>query len=568
MALTSTLFTGLSGLDVNQTRLNVVGNNIANVNTVAFKSSSVLFSPQFYVTDQPGSAPDSTFGGTNPSQHGLGAQVAAIETDFTPGAINSTGVDTQMAVNGNGFFVVNSNAGQQFTRDGSFALNSSNNLVTTGGAFVQGYGVDLNGNIINGNLQPITIPLGQLTETKATSNATLQGNLNAAGPAAGGATILSSQPIGTAAGTAPTPATALVNLRSTVIPPAPLVNVGDVLTLAGTRGSRNLPSNTLTIAPTTTVADLQTFINESLGIDTTVAEPGNPPPGATLQTTGTTAQITIVGNTGTDNALTMGAAGITDSNGTSPFTINSGTLGTFTDNPLGESTHTTITGYDSLGAPITVDVTTVLESKADTGNTWRFYATSPDNQGGTGPVVGTGTLTYDSSGKLKASTGTTLTISRTGTGAGTPVVMNLDFSKTTSLASTSSQIVMSNQDGEPIGSLSSFSVGGNGIITGSFTNGLTKTLGQVALASFNNPEGLINQGGNVYISGANSGVAIIGAPGSQDAGTVQAGALEESNVDISKEFINLIISSTGFSASSKVISTSNQLITDLLNSQR
>ena len=146
--------------------------------------------------------------------------------------------------------------------------------------------------------------------------------------------------------------------------------------------------------------------------------------------------------------------------------------------------------------------------------------------------------------------------------------MNLDFSKMTSLASTSSQVVMSNQDGEPIGTLSSFSVGAMAIISGSFTNGLTKSLGQVAMASFNNPQGLINQGGNVYMSGANSGVAIVGAPRGQDAGTIQAGALEESNVDISKEFINLIISSTGFSASSRVISTSNQLITELLNSSR
>jgi flagellar hook protein FlgE len=169
---------------------------------------------------------------------------------------------------------------------------------------------------------------------------------------------------------------------------------------------------------------------------------------------------------------------------------------------------------------------------------------------------------------LKSSTGTTLTISRTGTGAGTPVVMKLDFGATTSLASNSSQVVMSNQDGEAIGTLSSFSVGGDGTVSGAFTNGLTKTLGQVALASFNNTEGLINEGNNIYNSGANSGVATIGAAGGQDTGTIRSGALEESNVDISKEFINMIISSTGFSASSRVISTSNQLLTDLLNSAR
>src|SRR5687767_666681 len=106
MALTSTLFTGLSGLDVNQTRLNVVGNNIANVNTVAFKASRTLFKPQFYVTDASGSPPSSEFGGTNPSQRGLGASVGAIEKDFTTGSIETTGKPTDMAMDGDGFFIV------------------------------------------------------------------------------------------------------------------------------------------------------------------------------------------------------------------------------------------------------------------------------------------------------------------------------------------------------------------------------------------------------------------------------------------------------------------------------
>src|SRR5947199_2894690 len=106
MALTSALFTGLSGLDVNQTRMNVVGNNIANVNTVAFKSSRALFKPQFYVTDAGGAAPSAAFGGTNPSQRGLGASVASIEKDFTTGSIETTGKPTDMAIETAGFFVV------------------------------------------------------------------------------------------------------------------------------------------------------------------------------------------------------------------------------------------------------------------------------------------------------------------------------------------------------------------------------------------------------------------------------------------------------------------------------
>src|SRR5439155_18483644 len=106
MPLNSTLFTGLSGLDVNQARLNVVGNNIANVNTVAFKASRALFKPQFYVTDNAGSPSTADFGGENPSQRGLGAVVASIEKDSSPGAIEVTGKSTDLAIDGDGFFVV------------------------------------------------------------------------------------------------------------------------------------------------------------------------------------------------------------------------------------------------------------------------------------------------------------------------------------------------------------------------------------------------------------------------------------------------------------------------------
>jgi flagellar hook protein FlgE len=569
MALTSALFTGLSGLDSNQTWLNVVGNNIANANTTAFKASTVSFAPQFYVTDQASSGPNGDFGGNNPSQEGMGSQVAAITTDFTPGQLSTTGVDTNMAISGAGFFVVNSPAGQQFTRDGTFGLNSDNQLTTTGGAYVQGYGVDANGNIIPGALQNITVPIGQETEAAATQNVLLEGNLNSGGAVASGASILTSQPFSTVAGTAPTGADLLSNLVTTGTPPVALMNVGDTLTLAGTRGSRDLPSSSFTVTGTSTVSDLENFINQALDIDTTVAEPGNPTPGATLQSTGTTSQLTVIGNTGTENALTMGSQGLVDStSSTTPFTITSGSDGAFTDDPAGESTHTTITAYDSLGNPLTIDLTTVLESTSANGTTWRFYATSPNNEAAAGAILGNGTLSFSNNGTLLSTTGTDLSIDRAGTGAQSPESINLNFSDMTAFASTSSNMVMSTQDGEPIGTLTSFSVGGDGTVTGQFSNGLTKTLGQVVLANFNNANGLINQGNNLYVQGPNSGTPLIGGATQNGTGTVESGALEESNVDLSREFINLIIASTGFSASSKVISTSDQLLTDLLNSQR
>jgi len=176
-------------------------------------------------------------------------------------------------------------------------------------------------------------------------------------------------------------------------------------------------------------------------------------------------------------------------------------------------------------------------------------------------------LTFSSAGTLLSTTGTQLSIDRTGSGAQSPLNINLNFTGTTALASTSSNLVMGSQDGDAIGSLTSFSVGGDGSITGLFSNGLTKTLGQVVLANFNNPDGLIALGNNLYTQGPNSGTALIGGATANGTGTVESGALEQSNVDLSREFINLIIASTGFSAASKVISTSDQLLTNLLNSQ-
>ena len=127
---------------------------------------------------------------------------------------------------------------------------------------------------------------------------------------------------------------------------------------------------------------------------------------------------------------------------------------------------------------------------------------------------------------------------------------------------------MSSQDGLAIGTLTSFSVGANGIVTGAFDNGLTSTLGQVAVATFDNPQGLVDKGGNMYVTGSNSGVPKITGPLTLTAGAIRAGSLEGSNVDLSKEFINMIVASTGFSAASRVITTSDQLIQELLNSTR
>jgi len=138
----------------------------------------------------------------------------------------------------------------------------------------------------------------------------------------------------------------------------------------------------------------------------------------------------------------------------------------------------------------------------------------------------------------------------------------------TALSSQSSELVLNNQDGFATGTINGFSFSDDGKIVGSFSNGQTRTLGQLALATFDNPNGLNDLGGNQYTASANSGAANITAPKTLNTGSIRSGSLEQSNVDISKEFINMITASTGFTASSKVITTSDQLLTDLMNTSR
>lgn len=582
MALTSTLFTGLSGLNVNQTRLNVVGNNIANANTVAFKSSRALFRPQFYITEGSGSPPSADFGGENPSQRGLGAMVSTIEKNFDPGTLETTGKPTDMAIDGEGFFVVQGQE-QRFTRDGSFILNQNNELTTTAGDFVQGFGVDADGNVIPGQLQNIKISLGTLTKAEATTKVDLQGNLNARGAEATIGNVLLSAALtdigANAAGDPPLDTSALVNLRTvdaTGVPAgAATFTDGQVITLAAKRGGRTLPPLTMTVDTTTTVAQLNRFLNQAAGIDTDLTT-ATSNPGSTIlaAATGTdpanSRRLRLEGNAGAQNALSLAG---TD--------LGTDLSYSETSAAVGESVYTSYTVYDSLGSPLQISMVTVLDDKTDAGTTWRFFAYSGDDTDAAtfdplatgdadGIKVGTGTISFDNDGKLITTTPIPLSVDRNDTGAGDPLAFGLDFGQMNALADTSASgsNMFAEPDGKKLGTLTSFSVSTNGEITGTYDNGLQERLAQLAVATFDNPAGLLDKGGNLYNQGGNSGTPKITSPLQLGAGGIRNATLEGSNVDLSEEFVNLIISSTGFTASSRVITTSDQLLTELLNSAR
>jgi flagellar hook protein FlgE len=573
MGITSSLVTGLSGLATSQSQIDVVGNNIANVNTVGFKSSRLDFKTQFLENFSYGTAPSDDLGGTNPLQIGLGTQPGAISRNFGDGSLQVTGVPTNMAIQGNGFFVLKDGQQQVYTRDGSFQLNGLNQLVSSTGQLVQGFGVDSNFNVTGGVLGNITIPISALTVAQPSTKASFTGSLNTgrALPTSvsdytlGQPLFLSDGAGGVDATNPPTGATALTNV--TDASGAPQFQAGDVITIKGTKGTRSITPQKLTVTGATTLSDLQSFLTGAMGIDTSAGANGSltTAPGVTIPATGNSANLTIDGNPGTANNLVLDDNSLTILRGTATLTPYTFTKNSSAD---GESAVTAMTAYDSLGNAVTVNITTVLESKSSSGSTWRYFADTPPADATGAPAaidVGTGTLTFDTGGKLVSSTSPTVTIDRTGSGAVPNLIVNLDFSKVNSLATGDSQLASDAQDGSPPGTLTTFSLGTDGKIIGSFSNGLSRTLGQIALATFRNNQGLIDRGSNTFIEGPNSGNAIITAPQQLSAGRVVSGSLELSNVDLSSEFVQLIAASTAFSASSRVITTSNQLLQDLLS---
>lgn len=556
MGLTTTFYSGLSGLNVNQTSLDVTGNNIANVNTTAFKGSRAMFESQFSMTSSLGSAPNETSGGSNPVQIGLGATMGSIQRDFTDGSIETTGVPTQMAIQGNGMFIVNRPDGQvAYTRDGSFSLNANAQLVTSDGAMVQGYTVDDNFEVIEGTLSSLTIPLGRVTRASSTTNTLFDGNLDASGDVGTTGAVLTSQAlVDNATGLAATDATLMVNIRDGGN--APFAN-GDVLTLSPSKGGRNLADETFTIGAATTMGQYTDWLEDTLGINTAVGVPGSP--GVNMSAAG---EIVITGNIGEENDLTINASDLSSTNAAFPAPLQFDK--TAAD---GAAVFTSAQVYDTLGTPVMVNMTFVLESKTSDGNTWRFYAESADDTD-TDRVIGTGTITFDPEGVYQRSTGNELIVNRANTGASDPISFTLDLTRMTGLDTQTSTVVMTSQDGYPAGSLSTFAVGPDGTVTGTFTNGLTKPLGVVALATFSNPEGMVAITDNMYVASANSGLPVVGRPEELGAGSIVAGALELSNVDLTREFISMITASTGFSGSARVISSSQQLLADLLATVR
>ena len=827
MGLQSALTTALTGLQGAETTIDVAGNNVANSSTVGFKESSVLFATQFLQTQSIGSAPTSNTGGTNPRQTGLGVKVAEIAQNFSQGTIQVSSNPLDLAIQGDGFFIVadskvanqsSKTLSELYTRNGQFKTNKANEVVTSTGNRVLGYGVNANFQIQKTVLEPLTIPFGASAVAQATQNVILQGNqLSSDGGVSTKAGIIDSVTLGDNSYAAPTdlapsdvqqvttPDTTLTTAAAATHTTSPPVEVGtyryritytdpnapagnnespptdivgsatigagqDSVDLAGiplapnsdytqmniyrsqNGGAFTLDAAGVSVNSTYTDTATQASIASNASLDTnsldktsytyfvTFGSSVNPtlesrstaqsatvtisndnrrirldnlpqiPPGNTdfdqvkiyrsvsgqpgnyylvdtlpavagvtpssyidktpdatiiagdklldrngpqispdtplthlssfdgstytnlftLPTPTSTAVLNFTGSKGDpplelsgkpfaiDSTTTVGelisfmqealgiqngVGGVGGSQGGSvqnssiQFVSNEGIQnslaiaqgafklsvdgGTQTNVPLGFSSTqqangagsaTEVIAYDSLGNPLNIRVTTALESTANGQQTYRWFATTPDNVPTGDPtkdvatVVGTGLISFDSSGAFVPSvTPATVSINRTGADATTPVLFNLDFTKVTALNQGSESVVQTaSQDGFPAGTLSSFSITEDGVIKGVYSNGVTRDLGQVAMARFANNDGLVQVGSNLWSKGVNSGEPLKGTPGDSGLGSLTSGAVELSNADIGQNLIELILASTQYRGGARVITATQQLLDELL----
>ncbi len=566
MGLTSALNTSLNGLALNETMIDVLGNNIANSGTNGFKASTVRFQTQLARTLSVGSAPTQTDGGTNPRQIGLGASVSVISRDFTQGSITNSTRASDLAIQGDGFFVLDGTNGIVYSRNGNFSLSSNNNLVNDQGYFVQGYGIDQDFNLVNTTLSNLSIPVGQLNIAQRTQNVTMSGALKSTGAVAANGTVVQSETLtdsGTSANA--TGATLLTNLQNDQNGTLTnLFTVGQELSFAPRKGGRTVDPVAMTVTATSTVNDLMTLLGDTLGLVDTSGNPSAPIPndGGTGTLPGLTisgGQIQVVGNAGkvNDFAITVGdlLAGGT------PVPLEFGK----SQEATGESTGTDFVIYDSLGQALKMRMTATLESRTAGQTTFRYYIEAPDDAGSSVAITN-GIIQFNGLGEVSSGGSTTFSLDRSNTAAVSPMQVNIDFSQLSGILADNSpsQMGLKYQDGAAPGTLQNFVVDESGVINGVFDNGLTRILGQVVVARFANPDGLIEDGSTTFKEGVSSGSAQLSSPGTLGAGTIRAGSIELSNTDIGKSLVDLIVASTNYRGNSRVIASVQQLVDELL----
>lgn len=474
------MYSGVSGLRVHQTKMDVIGNNIANVNTVGYKRGQVTFQEVFSQVIRGASAPQGGKGGTNPQQIGLGVNVGAVNTVHTKGATQRTDNATDLMVDGEGFFIVSDDPNFEnrfYTRAGNFTLDRAGNLVTPDGFKVLGYKFDGNGNWTS-EIGSITINQTETVPPSTTRNVEMRGNLDS--------------------------------------------RTGLPYKAAEYQDADGSKKYKLVLNPDA-FHRTDTLIRDSLG-------------------NGYKVEFEIFKDF--DGA-------VLDGNGNWPDEFGSGDYASKEDAEAALK-HTTgrwksrIVSIKPLNGDSAIlpkdnnfhDIEFSDEGKLTTGMNFSIEIKDPE--------VGFGEL--DSSGKYNN-------------------IIKFDFSKLTQYANITDAKPHS-LDGNTAGNLDGFAIDATGTVIGSFTNGEKKALGQVILAKFDNPMGLQKTGNNFFIDTRNSGEPQIGKPGNSGLGAIAPGSLEMSNVDLSLEFTEMITTQRGFQANSRIITTSDEMLQELVNMKR
>ncbi len=501
----------LTGLNADSTALNTIANNLSNMNTTGYKSQSVNFSDLFY--QQVGEA-----GSGDPIQRGSGTQVCSIETDFSNGSPNTTNVDTNVALQGSGFFVVGSGANTLLTRDGDFSLDLNGNLITSSGLSVMGFPA-ANG-IVNTNapLAPVHIPVGEVEPPSATSTFGMTATLNSA------------------------------------------ANVGDSLSgkiqvydslgndyqaqVTYTKTATNTWSYNVTLPDT-----LAANSSNAGAVSTQVYNFGSS--GGTMATVDPATNLTITGPNAGGVSTTINAPTVTPGESVSSYAtdlqsalVAAGITATVTPTAAGQLTIS--------GASITTSGSIIQDPVPS--------------------ATATGSLTFDSNGNLVSPSTDVTGITFSGLSDGA-TNMNMTWNLFgADGASTLSQVVeqasavsASTQNGFASGNYNGFTIGSDGTVTATFNNGQKLNVGQLALGNVVNLQGLQDSGDGDYATTLASGTATIGVSGTSGLGTMQGGALEASNVNISAEFSDLIIAQRAFEANSKAVTTFDTITQETIN---
>lgn len=552
------MFSGVSGMRNFQYELDVIGNNISNVNTVGFKGSRVTFQTALLQTLKAARAPQNNVGGTNPIQIGLGSQLATVDKVMTQGSFQNTGRKLDLAIQGDGFFVLSDGQGYYYTRAG--ALD-----------------VDMNGTLIH-----------------SSTGMKVQGWIAIQDPTTGQRYIDTNQPIGdiviSAGMTMPANATTLARMEGN------LNSTSGIMPFAMTVTDDNGQQHTVRFVFSKTNTDFAIQngpFTENQSYTWRAYDENNNLLGESY---------IVVNQFG--RVVDSGLSEVVVAPGASISIPSSGELRFYeSDSPSNFVTAkfespryvTAVEVYDTLGNPYSLYIEfTRLGQFQGMKNAWiwRVYTASGepityiDANGQTSynntPYVG-GVVDFNESGRLSTLYGITwdeatqtfqvsdselrtIQFDASHMGDGT-VTINLDLTALTQFAGANSA-TFTYQNGNALGTLQSFAINEAGQIIGTFSNGLTDLLGQVALAVFNNPAGLTEIGNSLYVPSANSGLAQIGAAGTGGRGTLIPGALEMSNVDLAEEFTKMIIAQRGFQANARVITTADTILGELVALRR